>query len=296
MTRIFIAGATGVIGQRLVPRLLLEGHEVTAMTRRAAAAAHLEALGAQVAVADAFDREAVRAAVGGARPDVVIHQLTDLTGGSSEANAALRIEGTRNLVDAALAAGVRRVVAQSIAWVYAPGAEPADETVPLDTGAPPPRATTVAGVAALEAAVREAPEWVLLRYGALYGRGTFYARDGARGVDARAGALTADADVTSFVHADDAAVAAVEALAWPSGAVNVCDDEPAPGYEWLPAFCRAVGADPPPVRVAPRTEWARGATNRHAREDLGWAPRHPSWRSGFTAEPQAPGAPAPSAS
>lgn len=283
MTRIFIAGATGVIGQRLVPRLLLEGHEVTAMTRRAAAVAHLEALGARVAIADAFDRDAVRAAIADARPDVVMHQLTDLTGGSSESNAALRIEGTRNLVDAALDNGVRRVVAQSIAWVYAPGAEPADETVPLDTGAPPPRAITVAGVAALEAAVREAPEWVLLRYGALYGRGTFYARDGARGLDARAGALKADADVVSFVHTDDAAVAAVEALTWPSGAVNVCDDEPAPGYEWVPAFCRAVGADPPPARVAPRAEWARGATNRHAREDLGWAPRHPSWRSGFTA-------------
>jgi nucleoside-diphosphate-sugar epimerase len=296
MTRIFIAGATGVIGQRLVPRLLLEGHDVTAMTRRPAAAAHLEALGAQVAVADAFDRDTVRAAVAGARPDVVIHQLTDLTGGSSDANAALRTQGTRNLVDAALAAGVRRVVAQSIAWAYAPGADPADEAVPLDPRAATPRATTVAGIAALEAAVREAPEWVLLRYGALYGRGTFFARDGARGLDARAGALTATADLTSFVHVDDAAVAAVEALAWPSGAVNVCDDDPAPGYEWVPEFCRAVGADPPPVRVAPRAEWARGATNRHAREDLGWVPRHPSWRSGFTARPQAPGAPAPSAS
>jgi nucleoside-diphosphate-sugar epimerase len=284
MTRIFIAGATGVIGQRLVPRLLLEGHAVTAMTRRAAAAAHLEALGAQVAVADAFDRDAVHAAMAGARPDVVMHQLTDLSGGSSEANAALRTEGTRNLV------------AQSIAWAYAPGADPADETVPLDTEAPPPRATTIAGIGALEAAVREAPEWVLLRYGALYGRGTFFARDGARGLDARAGALTADADVTSFLHADDAAVAAVEALAWPSGAVNVCDDEPAAGYDWLPVFCRAVGADPPQARVAPRAEWARGATNRHAREGLGWVPRHPSWRSGFTAEPQAPDAQAPSAS
>jgi nucleoside-diphosphate-sugar epimerase len=283
MTRIFVAGATGVIGQRMVPRLLMEGHEVTAMTRRAAAAAGLEALGAHPVVADALDRPAVLAAVREARPDVVIHQLTDLSAGSSETNAALRIEGTRNLVDAALDAGVRRVIAQSIAWAYAPGADPADETAALDTVAPPPRRTTIAGISALEAAVREAPEWVILRYGALYGRGTFFARDGARGEAARAGRLTADADVTSFVHVEDAAVAAVEALEWPSGPVNVCDDEPAPGYDWVPDFCRAVGADPPPVRVAPRAGWARGASNRHARADLGWTPRYPSWRDGFAA-------------
>src|SRR5689334_22422433 len=226
--RIFLAGATGVIGRRVVPLLRDRGHTVTGLVRRSADADWLRSLGAKAVVGDVFDADGVRRAVALAAPDVVMHQLTDLKGGNRQANSEMRIEGTRNLVDAALAAGVRRVVAQSIAWAYAPGAAPADETVPLDTVAPPPRATTVAGVAALEAAVREAPEWVVLRYGALYGRGTFYARDGAHGVDALAGALTADADMTSFVHADDAAAAAVEALAWPSVAVNVCDDEPAP--------------------------------------------------------------------
>jgi len=279
--RVFVAGATGVIGHRLVPLLLFAGHEVVALTRRERAAAGLRALGAEPVVADALDRDAMLAAVGRARPDAVMHQLTDLSGGSSDANAALRIHGTRNLVDAALAAGVRRIVAQSIAWAYAPGPDPASEETALDLGAPPPRQTTIGGIAALEAAAREVPEWVVLRYGQLYGAGTWYAPDGLRADDARAGRLTANDDVTSFVHVDDAAAAAVAALGWPRGAVNVCDDEPARGRDWVPVFCRAVGAEEPSANGVPRSPWARGASNRHARLELGWSPRHQSWRSGF---------------
>jgi nucleoside-diphosphate-sugar epimerase len=234
-------------------------------------------------IADALDRERMAEVVAMARPDVVVHQLTDLTAGTSASNAALRVEGTRNLVDAAKDAGVRRIVAQSIAWAYAPGADPANEQVPLDVEAAEPRATTIRGIDALESAVREAPEWVVLRYGLLYGAGTWYAPDGMYGEQARAGKLTANADVSSFVHADDAAAAAVAALEWPTGAVNVCDDDPAPGWDWVPAFCAAVGADPPPTTTGERAAWARGASNRHAREDLGWSPRINSWRTGFLA-------------
>src|SRR6185312_2457245 len=110
-----------------------------------------------------------------ARPDVVVHQLTDLAGGDSGANATLRIDGTRNLVAAARAAGVRRIVAQSVAWAYQPGETPAGESVPLDLEAPQPRQTTVYGIRALEFAVRELPEWVVLRYGVLYGPDTWFA-------------------------------------------------------------------------------------------------------------------------
>jgi nucleoside-diphosphate-sugar epimerase len=283
--RVLVAGATGVIGRKLLPLLLAGGHEVVAMTRRAEAATALRMLGAETVIADALDRDAVHAAVAHAGPDAVMHQLTDLSGGSTAANAALRAIGTRNLVDAALAADVPRVVAQSIAWAYEPGDDPAREDVPLDTGAPPPRQVSVAGVAALEEAVREAPEWVLLRYGMLYGPDTWYAPDGDRADQARAGKLAADADVTSFVHVDDAAAAAAAALAWPSGAVNVCDDEPAAGHGWVPVYCRAIGAGPPPVSDVVRTPWARGAANRHARQDLGWVPLHPTWRTGFTGSP-----------
>jgi nucleoside-diphosphate-sugar epimerase len=279
--RVFVAGASGVVGRLLLPMLLERGHAVTAMTRRPDMAERLRSLGAEAAIADAYDREGLREALVAARPDLVMHQLTDLSAADSGANARLRVEGTRNLVDAAQAAGVTRMVAQSIAWVYEPGDEPAGEDVPLDLGASEPRLTTVRGVDALERAVRELPTWVVLRYGLLYGSGTWFAPDGARAEAARAGKLEADADVSSFVHVEDAAAAAVAALEWPAGAVNVCDDAPAAGREWVPAFCAAVGAPPPPASDRPRTPWARGADNRHARRDLGWAPRHPDWRAGF---------------
>jgi nucleoside-diphosphate-sugar epimerase len=279
--RIFVAGATGAIGRRLVPMLRQSGHVVTGMTRSEDGAARLRSMGAEAAIADAFDADGVRAAVDEAAPDAVIHQLTDLSAGSVEANAALRIDGTRNLVDATLAAGVKRMVAQSISWAYEPGEAPADESVSLDVSANGARATTVHGVAALEGAVREIPKWVLLRYGTLYGSGTWFSAVGLRAADAHAGRLVAGADVSSFIHVDDAAAAAVEALDWPSGAVNVCDDLPAAAREWAPAFCEAVGAPPPPDGQAERTPWARGADNRRARDELGRTPRLRSWQTGF---------------
>jgi nucleoside-diphosphate-sugar epimerase len=279
--RILVAGATGVVGRRLLPLLVAEGHEVTALTRRPERAAELRAAGAQPAVVDVRDASALTETVRDAAPEVVLHQLTDLGAGDLAANAALRVTGTRRLVDAALAAGAHRIVAQSIAWAYAGGDAPAGEDVPLDVDADEPRRTSVLGVAALEAAVREVPEWVLLRYGMFYGPDTWFAPDGLRVQEARAGRLVADGDVTSFVHVDDAARAAAAALSWPSGPVNVCDDEPAPGREWVPAFCAAVGAPPPPVSDAHRRPWARGADSRLAREQYGWAPRYRSWREGF---------------
>ena len=282
--RIFLAGATGVIGRPLVPRLVGQGHSVTGLVRRAADAEWLRGLGAEAVVGDVFDRDGVLGAVRRAAPEVVMHQLTDLKGGNFQANSEMRKTGTRHLVDAALAAGVRRVVAQSIAWMYEAGEVPAAEDVPLDLGADGSRLRAVKGVAALEAAVREAPEWVVLRYGLLYGPGTWYARDGLMAERAARGELAADGDVSSFVHVDDAADAAVAALKWPTGAVNVCDDVPAAGREWVPVFCRAVGAPDPVVAVpAERHGWARGASNEHARKDLSWAPAYPSWREGFAA-------------
>jgi nucleoside-diphosphate-sugar epimerase len=282
--RIFLAGATGVIGRRLVPRLVGQGHLVTGLVRRDLDADWLRGLGAEAVVGDVFDRDGVARAVRQARPDVVMHQLTDLKSGNREANSEMRQTGTRHLVDAARAAGVRRVVAQSIAWAYQAGPGPAGEDVPLDLGAQGTRLGTVRGVAALEAAVREAPEWVVLRYGLLYGPGTWYARDGLMAERSARGELVADGDVSSFVHVDDAAGAAADALEWPTGAVNVCDDVPAAGREWVPAFCRAVGApDPPVAPEAERHGWARGASNEHARQGLNWTPAYPSWRKGFAA-------------
>jgi len=282
--RIFLAGATGVIGRRVVPVLVERGHAVTGLVRRDADSDWLRGLGAQAAVGDVFDRDGVLGAVRAAAPDVVMHQLTDLKGGNFQANSEVPKTGTRHLVDAALAAGVRRVVAQSIAWMYEAGEAPAAEDVPLDLGAGGSRLRTVQGVAALEAAVREVPEWVVLRYGLLYGPGTWYARDGLMAERAARGELATDDDVSSLVHVDDAAGAAAEALSWPTGFVNVCDDEPAASREWVPAFCRAAGvAEPVAAAGGERHGWARGASNEYARKGLNWTPAYPSWREGFAA-------------
>ena len=185
----------------------------------------------------------------------------------------MRTIGTRNLVDAALAAGTRRIVAQSIAFGYQDGSEPATEDAPLRAG--------LRGVPALESAVAELPEWVILRYGLFYGPGTWYSPTGAMAERARAGDLVADESVASFVHADDAAAAAVAALDWPSGPINICDDEPAAASTWVPVFCEAVGAPLPP-RATTRSPGSRGANN-HRAHSLGWRPAVPSWREGFRA-------------
>lgn len=270
--RILIAGASGVVGKRVVQRLSDDGHTVTGLSRRPA--------GAQALVADVYDTDALRSAFETAKPEVVIHQLTDLSGGDRTANAKIRIVGTRNLVDVALESGVRRIIAQSIAWAYAPGDSPAREDTPLDLEGAPDRLGTVAGVAALEGAVAELPEWVVLRYGTLYGPDTWYYPGGLMARMALGQSLPATADVVSFLHVDDAAAAAVAALAWPSGPVNVCDDDPSPGYDWVPSFCEHVGAPPPERAVQDRTPWARGADNTFARSQLGWAPQRPTWRYG----------------
>ncbi|TIO78429.1 MAG: NAD(P)-dependent oxidoreductase [Mesorhizobium sp.] len=214
--RIFLAGGSGAIGRSLVPQLLGAGHQVTATTRRAAKAAELRALGADAVVVDVFDVGGLRAAVAAAKPEIVIHQLTDLPPGLDPAlmgeaiiaNARVRNEGTRNLVEAAKAAGARRLIAQSIAWVYAPGPEPHAETDPLDSGADGGRGISVGGVIALERQVLEAPmTGIVLRYGHLYGPGT--------------GAETA---ADPAVHVDAAAYAALLAVERSSqGAFNVAE-------------------------------------------------------------------------
>jgi len=276
--KIFLAGASGVIGRSLVPRLTGAGHDVTGMTGGAAAAGLVRSLGARPVVVDVFDRDRLAEVIRAAHPDAVIDQLTSLRHGGYRATNRLRTEGTRNLVDAALSAGVQTVVAQSYC-LYAPGPGMADETDPLDVNSPAFGAAAEALVA-LEATVSEAPHVVLLRYGTLYGPGTGYASDGAIAAQVRRGDLPANEDVTSFLHVEDAACAAVQALGWPAGPVNIVDDEPAPGTDWLPVYAAAVGADIPPERPGTGSG-LRGATNSKARKDYGWEPVHPSWREGF---------------
>jgi nucleoside-diphosphate-sugar epimerase len=177
--RIFLAGASGAVGRRLVPLLVAAGHRVTGTTRVPEKADELRALGAEPVIVDVFDAAALAQKVAAARPSVVIHQLTDLPKNLDPQkmpaalirNARLRDEGTKNLVAAALASGTSRLIAQSIAWVYARGAEPHGEEDPLETAAQGERGVTIRGVIALEECVLNAPplEGVVLRYGFLYG-------------------------------------------------------------------------------------------------------------------------------
>ncbi|MDI2131850.1 NAD-dependent epimerase/dehydratase family protein [Yinghuangia seranimata] len=293
--RVFLAGATGAIGRLMVPMLITEGHEVVGTSRTDRGVEAVRALGGHGVRVDAFDADALRKAVAEAAPDAVVHQLTALNNSTPAEHGRLRREGTRNLVDAALLAGVQRIVAQSIAFTYAPGDTPADERTPLDLDAAPPREGTVASAHALESISAELPQHVVLRYGTLYGPGTWFAPDGGAARLLRGEALddtertfltglAADDGVHSFVHVEDAARAAVAALAWPSGIVNIVDDEPAAARDWLPVFADAVGGTAPePAPPGTRIGWQRGADNTYARRGLGWQPLFPTWRTGFSA-------------
>jgi len=306
--RVFLAGATGVIGRRLLPRLLEAGHDVTAMTRRAERGAALRDAGVAPAVCDVFDAEELRAAVERARPEVVVHELTDLPPAldprkmeeQAAGNDRIRTEGTRNLVAAAVAAGAQRLVAQSIAFAYAPMGEGLKrEDDPLWDDAPWPWSRSVAALRELDGAVTgtEGIDGLVLRYGFFYGPGTAYAPGGFFDREVRRRRFPVvgkGSGVFSFVHVDDAADATVAAVARGApGIYNVVDDEPAPLREWLPVYADALGAKRPrrvprflarlvagEYTVALATE-LRGASNERAKAELGWAPRYSSWRQGF---------------
>jgi nucleoside-diphosphate-sugar epimerase len=306
--KVFLAGASGVIGRRLVPALTAAGHEVTGTTRRQERAGEIEAGGGRAVICDALNREELIAAVVEATPEVVVHELTALPEdldprrkGVYTATARIRREGTANLVAAAEAAGARRLVAQSIAFLYAPQGD----WVKSEEAPPMPAAEGEFGEALdatldLERQVLGADglEGLVLRYGFFYGPGSVYRADGyqADEVRKRRFPIVGRGDGTfSFIHVDDAAAATVAAVERGSpGIYNVTDDEPAPVRDWLPVYARAVGAKPPrrvPAWLARLvagkavTGFAtglRGASNAKAKRELGWEPRHPSWRTGFT--------------
>ncbi|GAB1780123.1 NAD(P)-dependent oxidoreductase [Priestia megaterium] len=278
--RIIVAGGTGVIGRFMLPKLVKDGHEVFAMTKDSKANKFLKEVGVTPVQADALNSEAVLAAFQKVQPEVVIHQLTSLGSVNLEDNAKIRVVGTRNLVDASKAVGVKKIIAQSLAFTYEPGETPATEDVPLDFEAPTPRKINVDGVASLESAAAELPEYVILRYGMLYGPGTWYDKDGMIGQQVLKGQVKATDSVISFLHVEDAAQAAVEALKWPSGPINVVDNEPASGKEWLPVFASAIGA-PEPQKEDGSERGERGASNKKAKTEYGWKPLYRTWRTGF---------------
>jgi 2-alkyl-3-oxoalkanoate reductase len=310
--RVFVAGASGAIGRPLVSQLVAAGHEVTGTARSEERAETIRAAGARAVSCDALDADALRATVEEAAPEVVVHELTALPHRfdprDKEIYAAtnrLRTEGTGNLIDAARAAGARRLVCQSVAFAYAPGARPEvmDEDARLAFGSPPPFGDGVRAIDEMERAVLGADglEGVVLRYGWFYGPATFYADDGSMAHDVRKRRFPVIGKGTglfSFVHVDDAASATVAAVERGApGIYNIVDDEPAPQREWLTVYAEAIGAKRPfrvPVwiarlvvgKIATMADRQPGASNAKAKRELGWEPRWRSWREGFRDAPR----------
>jgi 2-alkyl-3-oxoalkanoate reductase len=305
--RVFIAGATGVVGRPLCRLLKEAGHEIAALTRNSKSGEALRANGIVPVVADVYDEKVVTDAIARSRPDAVVHQLTAIAARTDPrhperdfaATNRLRTEGTRILLGAAIAAGAKRFIAQSITFVLSPeGPSPATEDEPIwlnQKGS----AELNAAVDELETRVCGAKELVgiALRYGALYGPGTVFAKGGAFHDDVRARKIPivgGGDGCFSFTHVEDAAAATLVALErGERGVYNIVDDEPAPVREWLPYYAQILGARPPlkvPTLIARPFMGPYGAylmtkqravSNRKAREQLGWTPRIASWRSGF---------------
>jgi nucleoside-diphosphate-sugar epimerase len=308
--KVFVAGATGVIGKELVPKLVAHGHEVVGMTRTASKEDLVRSLGGHPVVADALDPDALAQAVASAEPEVIVHQLTAIPRRPNPRRVArefaqtnrLRTEGTDHLLAAGRAVGVRRFLAQSNVAIYARVGGPVKvEEDALDANPPKQARANADALHHLERAVTGAgwTEGVVLRYGAFYGPGTGISlgpedtmvdliRKRRLPLVGKGGA------VWSFIHIADAAAATVNAIEGRGrGIYNIVDDEPATVAEWLPAAAAAVGA-PAPRRVpqwllrliagesatAVMTE-LRGASNAKAKRELAWAPRYPSWRVGF---------------
>jgi 2-alkyl-3-oxoalkanoate reductase len=306
--KVFVAGATGALGKPLVPQLVAAGHEVVGMTRSADKRDAVRALGARPAVADALDPDAVASVVAEAEPEVIIHQLTALSGGLDMRHIdrvfaltnRLRTEGLDHLLAAGQAVGAKRFVAQSYAgWPYARTGGPVkDESDPLDPNPPAKLRQALDAIKHVEDTVPSI-DWgdgIVLRYGGFYGPGT-----GAGGEEMIAPVRKRQFPVIgngngvwSFVHVDDAAAATVAAVErGEPGLYNVVDDEPARVRDWLPGLADALTAKPP--RHVPRwlgrllagdaavvmmTE-VRGASNAKAKRDFRWELRYPSWRTGF---------------
>jgi 2-alkyl-3-oxoalkanoate reductase len=308
--KIFVAGASGVLGRQLVPLLADAGHELVGTTTSSQKLETLRALGAQPVVLDLLDAEAVGRAISEAEPEVVVHEATALSGIGGNFRKfdetfaqtnRLRTEGTDNLLAAALAVGARKLVAQSYAgWTFArEGAAVKDEDAALDSAPASNAKETIAAIRYLEERVVAARELdgIVLRYGGFYGPGTSFA-EGGESVEAirkRAFPIVGDGGgLASFIHIEDAARATFAAIErGRRGTYNIVDDDPAPVSAWLPYAANAVGAKPPRrvpfwlgklfagEMLAKMMVEGRGASNAKAKRELDWQPLYPSWREGF---------------
>ncbi|WP_245556295.1 NAD-dependent epimerase/dehydratase family protein [Actinopolyspora mortivallis] len=298
----FVAGATGVIGRSLLPRLAEHGHRVTALVHESAPSPVPETADTLVR-GNLLEPERLCGILEDAAPEVVIHVASGFREWDPAAGmrrtARLRQQGTSNLVAASLHAGARRIVAQSVAAYEPGGTGVADERTPLFTTAPGHWGEAVRAAERLEELLFDTSELetVVLRLGELYGAGTCYARHGRLYDRVKASELPLvgrGSGMTSFTHVEDVARAVLLASHEVEPAVyNIVDNEPAESAEWLPAYAGMIGA-PEPVSLTPeqarrQLDWEtvhrlaeqRGATNFRFREATGWRPRWPTWREGF---------------
>jgi nucleoside-diphosphate-sugar epimerase len=307
--RIFVAGATGAVGRELVPALISKGHEVTGSTRSAAKAERIKRMGAQAVIADGLDASAMMRAVLSSRPDVIVDEMTDLGAVTDlrhfdrafATTNRLRTEGTDNLLAAARAAGVKRLIAQSYCgWTFGrSGGAVKDEADALDPNQPEELRHTFEAIQYLERTVTasSAPEGIVLRYGSFYGENTgILSQAMIDQLRRRRMPLIGDGGgYWSFIHVADAATATIAAIdrGTPGDVYNIVDDEPATVKDWLPELAAMLSARPPrhvPAWlarllagehvVAMMTE-VRGGSNEKAKRELGWRPAYPSWRDGF---------------
>ncbi|MEH1844793.1 MAG: NAD(P)-dependent oxidoreductase [Nostoc sp.] len=304
--KIFVAGATGVIGRPLIAQLLAKGHDVVGLTRSSENAQTIAEQGVEPAIADVFDADAVKAAINSVQPEVVIEQLTSLpktyTGESMSAAAALntriRREGGANVLAAAQAAGVRRYLRQSIAFWGVPGTGLADEETPISLDASPAVAADAHTVTEIEHHLLKTSnlEGIVLRYGFFYGPGTWFAPDGdvANQVRQQQFPIVGNGEgVWSWLHVEDAAIATVAAAERGNpGIYLITDDRPLEVREWLLAFARWLNAPPPPqISVQEALEIGgadavyygtqmRGASNAKAKRELNFQPRPLEWLVG----------------
>lgn len=258
--KIFVTGATGLIGMHLTQRLLEEGYEVAGLTTSSHGATKLTEHRVKPYIGNILNADEVMKAIGDYKPDIIIHQITDLKNANMEDNAKVRIEGTTNLVEAALKYSVKKIISQSIYFAVEGGEGLADETSPLDLKSTGERLTTVKGVQVLEEQTARLPQYVILRFGYLYGPGTWFGKDGMIYQQFINGEVSVTDGEISFIHIEDAVDSTIQSLSFKSGIYHVVDDEPLQYETWAKRYAEHLNVTPQ-IHITEHKNYERGSTN-----------------------------------
>lgn len=279
MTKIFVTGATGLIGTKLTKRLIEEGYEVAGLTTSEKGKEKLDNAGVKAYIGNILEYDTIEKSIGDFKPDIIMNEITDLKQVDMSANTKVRIEGTRNLVEAAIKHDVPHIQSQSIAFVYEAGDTLATEETSLDYDASGDRKITVDGVEGLEKESARLNKHVILRYGLLYEPGTWYGKDGMIYNQFINGEVTMTDGVQSFIHIDDAVETAIQALNFESGVYNVADDEPVKGDDWAKWYANELNVTPT-LNIEPAAPFERGVTNKKFK-DQGGKLIYATWKDGM---------------